>query len=100
MRLFKSQLQRDIDEYLQWKQDNVQACSTDRMYLAYFAKFSRAINAADVTYEEVLKFKDNLFQKGTHYTAMAAMKAVRCFLRYHRARKNYVVDERVFQIIG
>lgn len=98
--LFRNQLKKDIKEYLEWKDHNVQSCSNDKLYLEYFSKFSKACDASDVTYEEVVKFKDNLFQKGTHYTAMAAMKAVRCFLRYHRARKNYVVDERVFTLIG
>lgn len=98
--LFKSRLQKDIDEFLEWKKKNALSYTSDKLYLLYFVKFSQANDASEVTYEEVLRFKDNLFQKGTHYTAMAAMKAVRCFLRYHRARKNYVVDERVFTLIG
>ncbi len=73
-----------IDEYCTWKQlHSNTAYGNDKEYLLMFATMFPVEAIQDIRVEQALEFG---MKMTTTYQSGAAVKALRCFLRYYRAR--------------
>lgn len=89
----KSRLNYQIEQYLVWKCARAQAtCGIDNEWLAEFVSVCKRESVEEITLDDVLKFRERLWKRGTDYALISGMKSVREFLRYYRARKYPVLS--------
>lgn len=61
--------------------------SIDKQWLEQFAAFAPAQTIEDVTYTEILRYREKVWRTGTRYAARDALRAIRGLLRYFKARR-------------
>ena len=84
----KIPLDHQIDEYCSWKKLNSPtAASLDKEWLERFKRFSKRKTVEDITLNDIMRFREKVWSEGAKYPVLAASQAIRCFLRYFKARK-------------
>lgn len=95
----KKVLYKDIEEYTRWKGRRYSSsANSDKTYLLHLAKKTPAEDVSEITVDDVMSLRKELIDRSSLYSAKEAVKAVKCLIRYFRARRMYVVDERIFRM--
>lgn len=84
----KTRLHYQIQEYLEWKEKTSKfIAGKDARWLRALARVSAGEGVEDITHNDILRFREAVWRSGTPYAVIDAMRSVRGFLRYFKARK-------------
>lgn len=93
----KRQIYKEIQEYIRWKEPLSEIeYVTDNDYLLLFVEKAKDIRKiSDITLEHIEVFCNEM---NSRYQSTCCIKAVRCFLRYHKARGRVCIDPRTIRL--
>jgi hypothetical protein len=82
-----------IDEYVRIKSKNSPiAGELDKEWLEKFVKFSGVKSVEEINLEQILRFREKVWSQGSKYPMESASRAIRCFLRYFKARRYVCIS--------
>jgi len=82
-----------IDEYVTLKSKNSPiAAEIDREWLLKFTRFTRINSVEEITQTQILRFREKVWSEGAKYPMLDSSRAIRCFLRYFKARRYLCIS--------
>jgi hypothetical protein len=90
----KRKIYEQIDDYVESKAVNhLTAAITDRDRLLDFVRITDVEDVYKIREDDMRKFKETVFrQSSSHFMLQTSLKAVRCFMRYHKNRGSRLLS--------
>lgn len=84
----KRPIQAQIEEYIRFKRKLAPiAADLDQDWLKRFARYESAQSVEAIELSQILRYRERVWLHGTQYQYQDFLRAIRCFLRYYKARK-------------
>ena len=96
-RHFVRPIELQAQEFLKWKGERCNV-NKDREFVAIFLANINKRTIEDITDRDVKDFAKYVLATRTKFAEMEALKAIRCFLRYHKARKVGCINPKDFAV--
>lgn len=94
-RKFTRPIESQLSDYLKWKGDRGWGTAGDEEYIQIFLGLFPIRTIEDITDRHVKDFAKYVLSTRSRYAEMHALRAMRCFLRYHKARKVACMSPKV-----
>ena len=94
----KSKIQFQLEEYIEWKSRfSLYSAKMHNNVVKEFIKFSNLLDVREVKTDHIKKYEKYIINQITQYSFHGRMRAIRCFLRFHRRwldfNPNYILDD-------